>query len=256
MITDHGIWLSGAIALALLVASTVSAVLRQAVARGRADADIDNLRARVRSWWLMAGILGGVFWAGAAITTLFFVTLGLLALHEFMRTAPRPCTRDWIVGSGICIACVAFIPALLSLDIPGYAGRNLYLIVFLILVTQSSDVLQYVWGKLCGKHPIAPAISPAKTLEGFALGVASATAIGAGVWWITPFTREQAALVALLIALLGFCGGLVLSAQKRARGIKDWGTLIDGHGGILDRLDSVWLPAPLFFVLLKIGWGA
>lgn len=251
---DHGLWLSGAIGLVLVLASAVSAILKRRVARGQPHEAIDNLRIRVRSWWIMAAVLGGIFLAGAWATTVFFAIISLLALREFLLATPQPRARDWIIGMVICIVCIAFIPALLTLRIPGYDGRNVYLPVFLILVTQASDVLQYVWGKLLGKHPIAPAISPAKTIEGFAGGVVCATLIGAAVWWITPFSAVQAGLISLLIALLGFGGGLVLSAQKRIRGIKDWGTLIHGHGGILDRLDSLWLPAPLFYALLKFGW--
>ena len=73
---------------------------------------------------------------------------------------------------------------------------------------------------------------------------------------ITPFTVVEAAVISLLLTLLGFLGGLVLSAQKRQRGIKDWGTLIPGHGGMLDRLDSVFLSAPVFLEVLRIGWAS
>jgi len=128
-----------------------------------------------------------------------------------------------------------------------------FLLVFLILVVQTSDVLQYIWGKLVGRRRIAPALSPSKTVEGMAGGILSATALGAGLWWITPFTVAQAALIALALALLGFLGGLVMSAIKRRRGIKDWGTLIAGHGGMLDRLDSVCFSAPVFFYVVR-GW--
>ena len=92
-----------------------------------------------------------------------------------------------------------------------------------MLVVQSSDVLQYVWGKLLGRHKIAPLLSPSKTVEGFVGGVASATLIGAALWWITPFTPWQAGVMALVINLMGFFGGLVMSAIKRDRGVKDWG---------------------------------
>jgi len=142
------------------------------------------------------------------------------------------------------------------LDIPGYEGRNGFLLVFLILVVQSSDVLQYVWGKLLGKRKIAPELSPSKTVEGFLGGVASATALGAALWWITPFSPGTAALMSLVIALMGFLGGLVMSAIKRDRGVKDWGALIEGHGGVLDRLDSVCFSAPIFFHLVRYGWTA
>lgn len=154
----------------------------------------------------------------------------------------------------ICVFCVSHVPALLSLDIAGYEGRNVLLIAFLVVVVQMSDVLQYVWGKLFGKRKIAPKLSPSKTVEGFVGGVASATLVGAGLFWITPFTFIEAGLLSLVIALMGFGGGLVMSAIKRDRGVKDWGHLIPGHGGFVDRLDSVIFSAPIFFHLVRYGW--
>ena len=155
----------------------------------------------------------------------------------------------------ICVFCVSHVPALLSLQIPGYEGRNVLLIAFLVVVVQMSDVLQYVWGKLLGRRKIAPLLSPSKTVEGFVGGVASATLIGAGLWWMTPFTVVQAGALALVISLMGFFGGLVMSAIKRDRGVKDWGHLIAGHGGFIDRLDSVIFSAPIFFHLVRYWWS-
>ncbi|EXL03021.1 phosphatidate cytidylyltransferase [Aquamicrobium defluvii] len=155
----------------------------------------------------------------------------------------------------ICVFCASHVPALLTLTIPGYEGRNVLLIAFLVIVVQLSDVLQYVWGKLFGRTRIAPNLSPSKTVEGFVGGVASATLIGAGLWWITPFTPVQAGLMAFVIAMMGFFGGLVMSAIKRDRGVKDWGHLIEGHGGLIDRLDSVVFSAPIFFHLTRYWWS-
>ncbi|HBQ35863.1 MAG TPA: phosphatidate cytidylyltransferase [Rhodobacteraceae bacterium] len=155
----------------------------------------------------------------------------------------------------ITVYCVSYVPALLSLDIVGYEGQNILLIAFLVLVVQSSDVLQYVWGKLVGKVKIAPRLSPSKTVEGFAGGVLSATLVGACLWWMTPFGFFQAGLLALVISLMGFFGGLVMSAIKRDRGIKDWGNTIAGHGGFIDRLDSVIFSAPIFFHIVRFYWS-
>ena len=83
-----------------------------------------------------------------------------------------------------------------------------------------------------------------------------ATLLGAALYWITPFTPLQAGAMALVINLMGFFGGLVMSSIKRDRGIKDWGHLIAGHGGFLDRLDSVVFSAPIFFHLVRYGWSA
>ena len=183
-----------------------------------------------------------------------FLVLPMVAVtasdnRNFMQ---RAATLQW--GLMITTFCISHVPALMTLEIPGYEGRNAFLIVYLVLVVQLSDVFQYVWGKLVGKRKIAPEVSPSKTVEGFVGGVASAVLAGACLWWITPFTFAQSALISLLITILGFLGGLVMSAIKRDRGVKDWGTLIEGHGGVLDRLDSVCFSAPIFFHVVRYWW--
>jgi phosphatidate cytidylyltransferase len=155
----------------------------------------------------------------------------------------------------ICVFCVSHVPALLNLTIPGYESRGVLLIAFLVIVVQLSDVLQYVWGKLIGRHKIAPLLSPSKTVEGFVGGSLSATLIGASLWWMTPFSPLQAGLMSFVLTLMGFLGGLVMSAIKRDRGVKDWGHSIAGHGGFIDRLDSVIFAAPVFFHLSRFFWS-
>ena len=150
-------------------------------------------------------------------------------------------------GLMITVYCISYAPALLLLQVPGFSGQNLLLMIYLLMVVQLSDVLQYVFGKLFGKHKIAPLVSPSKTVEGFVGGGGSAVAIGAALWWVTPFTPLQAAGMSAVIVLAGFLGGLALSAVKRSLGAKDWGSMIEGHGGMLDRLDSVSFAAPVFF---------
>jgi phosphatidate cytidylyltransferase len=151
----------------------------------------------------------------------------------------------------VCVYFVSHVPALLMLDIPGFKGANGRLLLFFVLVVQLSDVLQYVWGKLLGRHKIAPVLSPSKTWEGFIGGVLSASAVGAALWWATPFRPWQAAALSLVITLMGFLGGLVMSAIKRDRGVKDYGSLIEGHGGVMDRIDSICFAAPAFFHLVR-----
>lgn len=167
---------------------------------------------------------------------------------ETQRFMERTGTIYW--GLMACVYCVSYAPALLMLDIPGYRN-NAKLLFFLVLVVQLSDVFQYVWGKTLGRHPIAPHVSPNKTWEGFVGGVLTATLVGGAIWWATPFSPLGAAGMALAIALMGFAGGLIMSAVKRDRGIKDYGTLIEGHGGVLDRLDSLAFAAPVFFHLTR-----
>ena len=155
----------------------------------------------------------------------------------------------------ISVFCISHIPAILTLDIEGFEDKKLLLMIFLILVVQSSDVLQYVWGKLFGKHKIAPKLSPSKTVEGFVGGVVSASVLGGLLYWLTPFNPVQAVLMSLLICLMGFLGGLVMSAMKRSMGVKDWGDMISGHGGMLDRMDSLCFAAPIFFHVVRYYWA-
>ena len=155
----------------------------------------------------------------------------------------------------ISVVCISHIPAILTLDIEGFEEKKLLLMIFLILVVQSSDVLQYVWGKLFGKHKIAPKLSPSKTVEGFVGGVVSASVLGGLLYWLTPFHPVQAVLMSLLICLMGFLGGLVMSAMKRSMGVKDWGNMISGHGGMLDRMDSLCFAAPIFFHVVRYYWA-
>jgi phosphatidate cytidylyltransferase len=212
-----------------------------------------------------------LFWAFFVFTPLQYVLVGmrwygmfaiLIPVYAFLFVAARVAaagdterflerTAKIHFGLMVCVFCVSHAPALLMLDIPGYAGRNASLLMFLVLVDQMSDVLQYVWGKLVGRRRIAPTVSPSKTVEGFVGGVATAVLIGSALWWVTPFTPWQAAAMSAVIALMGFLGGLVMSAIKRDRGVKDFGTVIEGHGGILDRIDSVCFAAPVFFHLTR-----
>jgi phosphatidate cytidylyltransferase len=116
-----------------------------------------------------------------------------------------------------------------------------------VFVTETSDVLQYVWGKLFGRRRILPTISPNKTWEGFLGGVVSASVLSLFVRFLTPFGVAETLLASFLICLVGFFGGAVMSAVKRDLGTKDFGSLIPGHGGVLDRVDSLCYSAPVFF---------
>ncbi len=175
-----------------------------------------------------------------------------------VRSALAGDTQDFLArtakiqwGLMLAVYCVSHAPALLMLQIPGYAGEGAKLLLYLVIVVQLSDVLQYVFGKTLGRHRIVPQVSPNKTWEGFLGGVGAATLIGAGLWWVTPFSPWAAAGIALLINLAGFAGGLCLSAIKRDLGVKDFGTLIEGHGGVMDRIDSLCFAAPLFFHVVR-----
>ncbi len=196
----------------------------------------------------------GIEWYGLfsiliPVYAFILLTVRSVLAGETENFLARTATVNW--GLMVCVYCVSYAPALLMLEIPGFEKQAANLLFFLVLIVQLSDVLQYVWGKLVGRHPLAPTLSPNKTWEGLIGGVASVTAVGAAIWWATPFKPWQAALMALVISLMGAAGGLVMSAIKRDRGIKDFGTMIKGHGGILDRIDSLSFAAPIFFHLTR-----
>lgn len=159
-------------------------------------------------------------------------------------------------GVMVCIYCISHAPALLLLDLQGFTEQNALLLFYLVFVVQLSDVLQYVFGKLFGKHKVAPLVSPSKTIEGLVGGGLSATLIGGCMFWMTPFTFWQSLLMSFVIVVMGFLGGLVMSAIKRSLSAKDWGTMIKGHGGMLDRMDSICFAAPIFFHLTRYFFSA
>ena len=122
------------------------------------------------------------------------------------------------------------------------------LLILLVLLTQLNDVFQFLWGKSLGKRKIVPQVSPGKTWAGLIGGVATTILLA---WIIGPqltlLDGPRALIAGLLIGLGGFAGDVSISALKRDLGVKDSGTLLPGHGGILDRVDSLTFTAPLFF---------
>ncbi len=193
--------------------------------------------------------------------SIFIPVYGLLFLA--IRAALSGETHAYLVrtseiqwGLFVCVYFVSHAPALFLLDIPGYAGEQAKLLLFLVVVVELSDVMQYIWGISFGRTPVVPKLSPNKTVEGLIGGVLSASLLGALLWWITPFHPVQAFAVSLVICLLGFFGGLVMSAIKRDRGIKDYGTLLPGHGGMLDRIDSLCFAAPVFFHMVRFFYAS
>lgn len=166
--------------------------------------------------------------------------------HEFLE---RSAKLQW--ATMITVYCISYAPALLLLKIPGYEGSSALLLLYLLLIVQLSDVLQYVFGKLFGRTKLAPVVSPSKTVEGLVGGGVTTTLIGGLLHWITPFTFWQATAISFVIVAAGVLGGLTLSAMKRGLGAKDWGVMIEGHGGMLDRMDSVSFAAPVFFHIVR-----
>lgn len=122
------------------------------------------------------------------------------------------------------------------------------MVLMLVVLTQLNDVCQFLWGKSLGRRKIVPKVSPGKTWAGFVGGVVTTAAIA---WFtgplLTPLNAQQSLIGGLIIGIGGFIGDVNISALKRDLQVKDSGTLLPGHGGILDRIDSLTYTAPLFF---------
>lgn len=203
-------------------------------------------------------VLVGMGWYGLytiliPVYAFLFVPVRVALAGDYKRYLER-CAK---IQSGlmICVYCLSHAPALLNLELPVAEGataadtsaQNAGLLLFFIVVVTMGDAFHYAAEQLVGRRIIAPAISANRTWEGFLAAVGCGTLFGAALWWATPFNPWAAAGMSLLITTMGFCGGLVMSAIKRDRGVQDYGTLVVGHGGVLDRIDSVCFAAPVFF---------
>ncbi|BAZ40683.1 phosphatidate cytidylyltransferase [Calothrix sp. NIES-4101] len=156
-------------------------------------------------------------------------------------------TIHW--GLMLTVYCFGHMAYLLMApaDVNPVAGGAGFLL-YLLFLTQINDIAQYIWGKSLGRNKILPKVSPNKTWEGFLGGIATTTLMAVIIApWLTPFKPLYALAIGILIAIAGFVGDVTISALKRDLGVKDSGSLIPGHGGILDRIDSLTYTAPLFF---------
>ncbi|EKO3538933.1 phosphatidate cytidylyltransferase [Vibrio fluvialis] len=164
-------------------------------------------------------------------------------------------TKGFIRSAGVIhwammltVFCISHMAYLLVLPSLNPNAGSLGMLLFLLVMTQFNDVCQYVWGKSFGKHKIVPKVSPNKTWQGFIGG--SATVIVVSYFaapYLTPLNPIQGLVAGVIIAFSGFIGDLVISSVKRDLRIKDTSQFIPGHGGILDRIDSLMFTAPLFF---------
>jgi phosphatidate cytidylyltransferase len=294
-------WVLGGVYGVLVLASALLFFLH----RSRPEANLDELRLRIHSWWTIVIVCSLALLLDRTVAIVFFALVSFLALKEYLSLIPTrrvdrrvlfwaylavPLQYYW-VGMEWYGMFIIFIPVYLFLllpvrmvllgetrgflnaagslqwglmctvfslshlayllvlprgEHPGVDGAGL--VLYLIVLTQFNDVAQYGWGKALGRHKIAPAVSPNKTWEGFIGGLGTTTLLAALLApLVTPFDWPAALGIGALIGLAGFFGDLGISALKRDLGIKDSGTLLPGHGGILDRVDSLTYTAPLFF---------
>ncbi|AHG20282.2 phosphatidate cytidylyltransferase [Chania multitudinisentens RB-25] len=197
------------------------------------------------NYWLIGIGWYGMFVVFIPVYVFLFLPARMVIAGDtqgFLRTASQ---LHWsLMTTVFAFSHVAF---LLVLPADGQQTGAL-LVLFLVGLTELNDIAQYLWGKSLGRIKVTPKVSPNKTLAGLLGGVATTTLVA--TWLgplLTPLNWPMALLAGLIIGITGFCGDVVMSAIKRDIGVKDSGTLLPGHGGILDRLDSLIFTAPVFF---------
>lgn len=195
--------------------------------------------------------LAYIGWYGAymifiPVVMFLFLPLRLVLKGDTAGITKSMSTLHWILM--LTVFGISHMAYLLSLpEIEGFASGGRGLLLFLVFLTEINDVMQFTWGKIFGKHKIIPKVSPNKTWEGFIGGIISTTIIGYFLGFLTPLNVNQVVFVSFMIAISGFFGDIVMSSIKRDIGVKDMATTIPGHGGILDRIDSLAYTAPVFF---------
>jgi phosphatidate cytidylyltransferase len=212
--------------------------------------------------------LGQQFYGVYSILIPVYASLMIPARIAFSGDAKRFLERVAKIQAGllICVYSLSYAPALLDLKLIDSSGHDwivksggvekygspVGLLFYFVLLSQLADVFSFSWGKLLGKNVIAPAINASRTWEGLIGGVLTTALIGLFLYPFTPFTPWESACVAAIVAFMGFAGAMTMSAIKRDRGVKDYGTLVTGHAGVLDRIDSICFAAPVFFHMLKL----
>lgn len=208
-------------------------------------------------FWVYLCVPIQFWWVWREWYNLFLIFIPVWAfLFVAMRMVMRGDTKNFLRAAGTIhwglmtmVFGLSHLAYLLVLpDGKPIAAHGAALLLFVVLLTQLNDVLQYVWGRALGRRKVLESVSPKKTVEGLVGGVLSTTLVSfllAPV--LTPLTRADSIAVGLMIGIGGFLGDVTVSAVKRDIGVKDSGTLIPGHGGILDRIDSLLFTAPLFF---------
>lgn len=201
-------------------------------------------------WWVHIGWYG-MFIIFIPVYMFLFLPMRMIMIGEtrdFLRAAG---TLHWgMMTTVFSLSHLSFLLALPEERNPLGGGAGL--VLYLTFLTEFNDVAQYVWGKSFGRHKIVPKVSPNKTWEGFLGGVFTSLLCA---WllapWLTPLSEAHALAIGLIVPIAGFVGDVVVSAVKRDIGVKDSGGLLPGHGGVLDRIDSLTYTAPLFFHFVR-----
>lgn len=208
-------------------------------------------------FWVYLCVPIQYFWIWREWYTMFLIFIPVWAfLFIAMRMVLRGDTKDFLraVGTihwGLMTMVFGLSHLAYLLVLPNgkaMPAHGAALLLFVVLLTELNDVLQYIWGRSLGRRKAIESVSPKKTVEGLVGGALTTTAVAFALAPVlTPLTRMDSIAVGLMIGFGGFLGDVTISAVKRDIGVKDSGSMIPGHGGILDRIDSLLFTAPLFF---------
>jgi len=299
---------SGVVLLGIFAALGAATLVVRLFVRG---AHAEELKDRVRSWWIIVALFVVGAMLNATVAMFFFGLISYLALKEYFTLIPTRRTdrriifyaylsivfQYWFAGIQWYGMFIIWIPVYLFLllpfrqvligetqgflehtsrvqwglmmfvfglshiaymmtlpPLPGSDVGGRELVLYLVLLTELNDVLQYLWGKSIGRRKIVPKVSPNKTVGGFAGAFVCISLLAVALSFLTPFEWHEALFAGMLISGAGFIGDVVVSMVKRDIGVKDSGHLLPGHGGILDRVDSLTYTAPLFFHYVHYFW--
>lgn len=207
---------------------------------------------RSQSWLIGIGLAGfaavimGAHWPSLIVPSLLATLIAIISVPLVSRAPLEQSLRDGAMTLfGVLYLGLTLGPLSMTRMLP----QGEWLIFFLLLVTWASDTGAYYVGTLYGRHRLAPTISPKKSYEGLVGGVIGAIIASYIIrWWFLPELSGLDCLVlGILLTITGLWGDLTESAMKRSVGIKDSGGILPGHGGMLDRLDSLLFTAPAFY---------
>ena len=207
--------------------------------------------------WAYLAIPVQYFWAGSGLYGIFsvFIPVGVFLLLP-MRMVLIGETKGFLRAAGVIhwglmttVFCVSHLAFMLALpDLPGLKHSGVSLLFNLIVLTQLNDTVHYLVNKRFGRHAVLDSVRPGLSVEGMVAGTGLTVLVAIALSpWFTPFTWAQAALAGLLIGLFGFIGFVATAAIERDLGVSESRHFLPGHGGLLERLDSLMYTAPLYF---------
>jgi phosphatidate cytidylyltransferase len=203
-------------------------------------------------YWLVATGRFELFTVFIPVYVFLIIPVISALANDADRFLERNAKLQW--GIMACIYGISHVPALLLLEFPKYSNKNSFLVFFLVIVVQVSQLVQHLVSRIWRRDPLLPNISQSFNWLSVFIGIAVGSALGGALAGITPFKPGQAFAMAFVACLAGSLGHLVMKALKRDRGIPIWRSEqggvrqgVTGAGGLLDRVDALCFAAPVFF---------